>query len=131
AAVLTKREPSCTISRMRLLKLLYISDREALREIGRTITGDSLCAMRKGPVLSGFYDIMKGESFHSKMFERYFTTVRFYVTLSKRIGNGYLNRYEIRKLNEVSERFQSFDDDDLSEHTHEFEEWIKNKPVGN
>lgn len=131
AALLAKREPGRTISRMRLLKLLYICDREALKEIGRPITGDSFAALKKGPVVSEFYDMLKGESFHSKVFEKYFVCSGYHVTLIKAAGNGLLNRFEIRKLQEVSERFEKLDDDDLSELTHGFQEWQKNKPSGN
>ncbi len=45
---------------VRLLKLLYIADREWLAEAGRTITGDEAVAMKNGPVLSQVYDLIKG-----------------------------------------------------------------------
>jgi uncharacterized phage-associated protein len=127
AALLTKREPESIISRMRLLKLLYIADREALAEIGRPITGDRLAAMKKGPVLSGFYDIIKGESVHSRHFETYFWQSGFRVGLRKSPGVGLLNRYEVRKLQDVSERFEKLDDEDLSEITHGFPEWKRHQ----
>ena len=37
---------------LRLLKLLYIADREWLAETGESITGDRAYAMKYGPVLS-------------------------------------------------------------------------------
>ena len=45
---------------IRLLKLLYIADRELLAETGRTLTGDEAVAMKNGPVLSRVYDLIKG-----------------------------------------------------------------------
>ena len=48
------------MDRIRLLKLLYIVDRELLAEIGRPLTGDMAIAMKHGPVLSQVYDLIKG-----------------------------------------------------------------------
>ncbi len=131
ATLLAQRELGGIISRMRLLKLLYIADREALKEIGRTISGDRHAALRKGPILSEFYDIIKGETVRSKVFEKSFKSVGYKLNLIKSAGVGHLNRYEIRKLQEISERYAGQDDEDLSEITHAFSEWKKNKPAGN
>jgi hypothetical protein len=43
-------------------------------------------------------------------------------------GNGKLSRYELRKLATIAKQFESLDEWALSEHTHGFEEWIKNRP---
>ena len=126
AAVLAKREPCEMISRMRLLKLLYIAEREALKEIGQPITGDSLAALENGPILSGFYDIIKGEAERSIVFEKYFTSAGYQLKLTKSPGVGALNRWEIRKLHAVSDRYRDVDDWALSEETHGFPEWKKN-----
>jgi uncharacterized phage-associated protein len=48
------------MSYLRMLKLLYIADRETLKETGRPITGDRIVAMEHGPVLSSVYDLIKG-----------------------------------------------------------------------
>src|SRR5271155_4089348 len=44
---------------MRLLKLLYMADRESLRETGRPITGGPVTAMERGPVLEEVYDLIR------------------------------------------------------------------------
>jgi len=131
AALLARLEPGSTISRMRLLKLLYIADREALKEIGRTISNDAHAALKKGPILSGFYNVIKGEDVGSRQFERHFESIGYRLKLIRAAGIARLNRFEIRKLHEVSERFSAADDEDLSEITHDFAEWKKNKPLGN
>lgn len=43
-----------------LVKKLYLADRTALIRWGRSITGDKLVSMEKGPVVSGIYNLMKG-----------------------------------------------------------------------
>ncbi|HEY3325417.1 MAG TPA: Panacea domain-containing protein [Planctomycetota bacterium] len=128
AAVLAKLEPCEIISRMRLLKLLYIADRDALRETGSPITGDKLAALQNGPILSGLYAIIRGETQRSAVFEKYFAAVGYYVKLRKSPGLGALNRWEIRKLKAISERFKGTDDWALSEVSHGFPEWQKNNP---
>ena len=42
------------------LKMLYLADKRALIGWGKTITGDKLVSMPKGPVLSKVYDLFKG-----------------------------------------------------------------------
>jgi uncharacterized phage-associated protein len=41
---------------IKLIKLLYLAERESLRRYGDTITGDSFVSMPNGPVLSMTYD---------------------------------------------------------------------------
>ena len=48
-----------TINKMKLLKLLYLSERESLRRYGMPMTGDKIVAMEYGPVLSTTYDLTK------------------------------------------------------------------------
>lgn len=49
-----------TISGFVLLKVMYGAERTALAEWHRPITGDSFVSMKKGPVLSRTYDLIKG-----------------------------------------------------------------------
>lgn len=50
------------MARIRLLKLLYIVDRELLADVARPLTGARVVAMKYGPVLSQVYDLIKGEA---------------------------------------------------------------------
>jgi len=43
------------------IKALYVADKDALIQWGKTITGDSFVSMDKGPVLSTTYNLFKGE----------------------------------------------------------------------
>lgn len=43
-------------------KLLYLADKTSLENYGRFIAEDIYCAMEKGPVPSGAYDLMKSAS---------------------------------------------------------------------
>lgn len=47
------------MGKWKLIKLLYLSDRLSLVRHGRTITGDKMCSMKLGPILSHVYDAIK------------------------------------------------------------------------
>ncbi|MGI9076718.1 MAG: Panacea domain-containing protein [Gemmatimonadaceae bacterium] len=47
---------------IRLIKLLYLADREAWGQYERPITGDSYVSMDNGPVLSRTYDLLKPDA---------------------------------------------------------------------
>lgn len=52
AAFFLRETPDSTMPHWKLMGLLYISDREALRAFGWPISGDRLVSMPHGPVLS-------------------------------------------------------------------------------
>jgi uncharacterized phage-associated protein len=60
AAYITKRCDE-NLSIFVLLKMMYGAERFALAHWHRPITGDSFASMRKGPVLSRTYDLIKGD----------------------------------------------------------------------
>jgi uncharacterized phage-associated protein len=45
---------------LKLMKLMYLSERESLRKYGDTITGDSFVSMQNGPVLSMMLNMLNG-----------------------------------------------------------------------
>src|ERR1700692_2783749 len=57
-AVLLHSDRCDRMSYLRLLKLLYIADRESLAETGRSMTGARFLAMPPGPVLSEVYNLV-------------------------------------------------------------------------
>ena len=108
---------------MRLLKLLYVADRELLAETGRPLTGDNAVAMKHGPVLSRVYDLSKGVVPTDGPWGDHIQTVNYSVVLNADPGRGKLSKGEVEKLHEVTDRFRSLDDFEVSERTHEFPEW--------
>jgi uncharacterized phage-associated protein len=117
------------MSRLRVLKLLYVAERETLKETGRTITGDRAVAMDHGPVLTSIYNLIKGQHADATRWNQFFSRDDQHdIELIADPGNEKLSRYELSKLAQVARRFDDFNDWELVEHTHGFEEWIKNKP---
>lgn len=122
-AALLRAEPLHCMSRLRLIKLLYMADRDSLRETGAPITGDSAFAMKNGPVLSQTYDLIKGEHVRAGEWRRFFVNCGHLVQLADDPGTGRLSKYEIAKLNEISEKFRVKDAWDMVEVTHGLAEW--------
>ena len=46
---------------LKLMKLLYLADREAVRNFGLPISGDKMVSMPHGPVLSMTLNLMDGD----------------------------------------------------------------------
>ncbi len=129
AAIILKHKPSCEMSYMKLLKLLYIADRESIKETGTPITGDYVVAMKYGPVLSGIYDFMMKRSTDGfDVWGQFIDTIGMDLKLVDDPGTSLLCKYEIDKLNEVYERYKSFDQFALAALTHSFPEWVQNNP---
>src|SRR6266481_4115650 len=101
ASVLLKTDRCKRMSYLRLIKLLYIADRESLKETGRKITRDRTVAMKNGPVLSGIYDLIKGRHEAADEWSQKIRKDGYQVELVDDPGSGQLSRYEIKKLREV------------------------------
>ena len=112
---------------MRLLKLLYIADREMLASHAFSITGDAIAAMERGPVLSQTYDLIRTNAVDWAQFVR---KEHYEVILKKDPGHGQLSKSIRAKLAEVTERYQDKDEWDMVEETHKLEEWRKHFPAG-
>ena len=113
---------------IRLLKLLYIADRELLVERGKTITGDSAYAMKNGPVLSKTYELVKGTGSGAAA-SLWNSVVRksgrqISIVPDAVLANGKLSKAELLKLKELSERYRDLSVDDIIDVTHKFEEWL-------
>ncbi len=113
---------------MRLLKLLYIADRESLRDTGRPITGDRVMAMERGPLPSTVYSLIKGQHMEAPRWNKFFHRQRYEIGLTGEPGVGELSRYEIEKLEEIAQRYEDKDEWEMVQLTHEFPEWKKNDP---
>jgi uncharacterized phage-associated protein len=114
------------MSYRRLLKLLYIADREWLAETGESITGDRAYAMKQGPVLSTVYDLIKRNGSKAGEWDDFIHTSGYALELVGDPGRGELSKSIVEKLTEVTERYRDIDDWELSELTHEFKEWADN-----
>lgn len=124
--VLLSKEQTRRMDRARLLKLLYIAERESLKERGVPILGGRVVAMKKGPLHSEVYDLIKGEQVDVSQWMEFFQNVGYQIELVHVPSRDELSEYEINKLNEISDRYASKDAEEVVEETHSFVEYIKN-----
>ncbi len=129
-AWLLKTRPNYQDNYMRLLKVLYMADRESIQETGSPITGDAFVAMRHGTMLSRLLNLSKHAPGHLDQNADH-TEWRQYISLVSKHdirlrhdpGRGALCDYEIDKLNEVAIRYEGFDQWDMRDITHKLPEY--------
>lgn len=114
---------------MVLIKLLYLSDRQALLETGAPITGDRMVSMPHGPVLSCTYDLINmgaPEQPGTSPWYEYLTepTAGYEVRTKKEAETDELSQYELRLLRETFEKFGRMDKWGLRDYTHTLPEWV-------
>ncbi|OYY18282.1 MAG: hypothetical protein B7Y05_06380 [Polynucleobacter sp. 24-46-87] len=61
ATFFLRKESNARMSHLKLMKLLYLSDREAIKSFGMPISGDLYVSMPHGPVLSKTLNLMDGD----------------------------------------------------------------------
>lgn len=89
-----------------LIKILYYADRSALIQWGKSITGDSLASMDKGPVVSTIYDLLKGKGEEETLIQwsNFISRKSGYdIVLRKPANTAVLSTRELRVLDESSE----------------------------
>ncbi len=126
AAVLLKKEPLRRMPYLRLMKLLYIAERESLKRRGRPIVGDDYFNMKHGPVLSTVLNLIRSEEEDLGEADLWRSHVRkdgFDVVLAKDPGADALSESEVEILEAVSDRHRHLDQWKIRDLTHEFPEW--------
>jgi uncharacterized phage-associated protein len=113
---------------MRLLKLLYVADRESLSETGRPITGGPVLAMPRGPLLEEVYRLIRGQHVEMPNWDRFLRKERYELEMIEDPDVGALSKYEIKKLQEVAAKHANHDEWEMVGITHKLPEWIKNDP---
>ena len=120
------------IDEIKLIELLYLDDREMIRQTGDSITGDKYFSMKQGPVLSGLHDLIRGRyrgkqrKTMQSVWDSYFDKDEQYNLLKKsevQIGTENLTRREISILDSTAEQFGDYSRDKLIEYVHNEKEF--------
>lgn len=112
---------------IRLIKLLYLADRKALLDSGRSITTDKFVSMKYGPVLSRVYANIRN-SVSSYWSEHIAISNEADVKIIKKNKLLKLSGYEEKILDEIYEKFKNkktWGKNGLIEYTHNLPEWDK------
>ncbi len=105
------------IERMRLMKLLWLSDRLHLNKYGRLILMDRYKALPNGPIASnalkisqsGFPGSIEVDSHNVKSLKEY--------------DPDYFSKSDLKIMEYVWERFQNMDSFEFSKYSHKYPEW--------
>jgi len=128
-----------SINYMKLMKLLYIVDRESLEKWDITVTGDTYCSMKDGPVLSETLDLIKDKFKNEKQREwnRHFKKDLYDLSVRGNAAPGIdeLCQSEIEIIDDVLTRYGGLSEWELVEITHNKKhfqevEWEKAKKNG-
>ncbi len=113
---------------LKLIKLLYLAERESLLETGHPFTGDKTWAMPHGPALGTTCALMNGTEkndlwdMHLKGFGNH------ELEIVADPGTDHLCKYECDKLEEVARQYADKDRWQTRDATHNLPEWKKNDP---
>jgi hypothetical protein len=108
----------------KLTKLLYLADKEALKESLVTISGDEYVCMTNGPVLSGLYDLIRNK-YRGDMNAQSLWNARFMrdgyelVYIPSDYPNGKMSAYEKEVLDRIDERYHQMGFSDLISLVHD------------
>lgn len=128
AAFLLRNLPGSRMNYMRLLKLLYVAERESIQESGRALMGGAAVAMERGPVLEDMYSLIRGQHEKAADWTAFFHTEHYDLVMHHDPGNDMLTPYLASKLEQIAERYQECDEWAMVDITHQFDEWRKNDP---
>ena len=115
---------------MKLIKLLYLIDREALIHWGRTLTCDTYFSMKHGPVLSNVLDIIIYGEKATSYWYKYITEPKNYeIELKDELPRqDTLSKREIKLIDEIFDDFNEFNEWEMVDICHDIlPEW---KDVG-
>jgi uncharacterized phage-associated protein len=127
-AFLLRREPGHRMNCMRLLKVLYVAEREALRESSRPITGGRVVATMRGPILDDVLRSIRGQHLATPRWAECLRLDNYYLEMFHDPGVGRLSQFVTEKLDDVARRYQANDECDMVEITRKFPEWQRNDP---
>lgn len=128
AAALFLKKSGSKMNYMKLIKLLYLADREALALWERPITGDSYVSMARGPVLSNVLDkINSGKTPHVESYwhKHISSPVSYSVSLLKQEPEfDELSKRERELITKLFKKYDKFDQWQMVEICHKMlPEW--------
>jgi len=109
----------------KLIKLIYIADRESISRWDHSLTWDEYWSLKEGPIVSGIMDRIRGtvRSQHATLWEQYIRTEGYEVVLERDPGASRLAPVEEALLAELTDKFRDHDWRAMIRHVHGFDEY--------
>ena len=115
-----------SISIIKLVKLVYLTDRTSLLRFGRPVTFDRFYSLPYGPVPSSTLDCINALEFEDLSIWKQFIGPRERhntVNLVAPAEPSYLSQAEVDLIDEVWDEYGRMEPMDLAEYTHQLPEW--------
>jgi len=127
-SVLLRREETRTLPEIRACQLLYIADRESIKESGLPVCGGICVGTHRGPINKDVLDIINGYDLAIADWSEFIQKTRYMIRLINDPGVSDLSRYQMKKLEEVAKRYEYLDDFDLTKTVcRKIPEWRNNR----
>lgn len=120
AAIILNRNNG-RINYTKLIKLIYLANRAFINKTGDFMIDDILCSMKNGPVLSGLYDLIKGNYKDKKVqsvWDYFFKTESYDLCALKDVPFKELSRAEKNILEQIESRFHDYSYQYMIDYTH-------------
>lgn len=117
----------------KLIKLLYLIDRESLKRFNKTVSGDVYCSLNNGPILSRVYDLIKYDEVINeigKYWHKFIFKDRYDVELQKAPKIDELSEREEKLIIEIDKQFKNFSYAKMIDYCHTLPEWKDPDKVG-
>lgn len=94
---------------MKMMKILYLSDRKFILDLGNSITTDNYVSMDNGPVVSRIYDLIKESRTDTGTYwSSFIRTEGDEVVLNNDPGDEYLSPMEMEVITSINSEFRDF-----------------------
>ena len=112
------------IDRMKLMKLLWLSDRLHLAKYGRLILKDRYKALPNGPIPSSGLTISQ-----NGLPNNVITIKKHKIYSEKPFDEEYFSKSDLRIMNYIWDKFKGMSSFDFSEYSHQYPEWLRYKKL--
>ena len=136
AGLLLKMRGQGFMSYMKLIKLMYLIDRQALLRWGWSMTGDTYHSLKNGQILSTTYDLVRDKRWGKGEYWKLFISPQCgdkEVRLINEPETDELSRADIALAQEIFEEFGKMPRFEIADYTHDLPEYRKTEgslPVG-
>ncbi|MBI4949256.1 MAG: SocA family protein [Deltaproteobacteria bacterium] len=105
---------------MKLIKLMYLIDREALAEWERPLTGDSYFSLPHGPILSNVLDYINSgvEPGNPTYWHKYISKKNYEIALKSKPVIAELSKREIKLISKIYSKYKTYDQYALRDYCH-------------
>lgn len=116
------RKYEYTLNYTKLIKLLYLSDKESLKSTNQTITGDTYVSMDNGPVLSFLYNLIKNKCSNEAQTlwnSRFMRNDFDLIAITEKIPDSELSGFEKGILDDINDKFKDFNFGKMIDYVHD------------